>query len=260
MYPPTISESSAGDSSSESSARPSHMRCMSPAVIVTSSIHATRALVPSYVDLLPPRKRFREIISPEDSVEENIDTDVLEDIEADVTAVEVAVDKDVEAGIDTGIGMEVDVGVDVEDEVEDEVESSDKVTMEVRVDVVAEIDIPDAMLMLDVVERLEQRELESRSLITGGERASLLEQVASLERSNVRLRGTMMMERARADSGYISSQISSCAMSCAIEHDYHSLWYDPEAIKELINRQVEEALAAYEAIRAENALEAETQS
>ncbi|GKG37440.1 hypothetical protein Tco_0447613, partial [Tanacetum coccineum] len=85
------------------------------------------ALVPSHADLFPPRKRFSDSNSPEDSVEEDIDTDVLEDIE-------------------TG-----------------------------------------------------QRELESRSLITGGERDSLLEQVASLERSNVRLRGTMMMKRARAD-------------------------------------------------------------
>ncbi|GKD33269.1 hypothetical protein Tco_1248778, partial [Tanacetum coccineum] len=44
-----------------------------------------------------------------------------------------------------------------------------------------------------------QRKLEAMSLIDGGERASLLEQVASLVRSNARLRGTMMMERARAD-------------------------------------------------------------
>ncbi|GKE14476.1 hypothetical protein Tco_1422053, partial [Tanacetum coccineum] len=50
----------------------------SPAAIVTSSIHANRALVPSHVDLLPPRKRFRDSISPEDSVEEEIDTDVTE--------------------------------------------------------------------------------------------------------------------------------------------------------------------------------------
>ncbi|GJR47656.1 putative reverse transcriptase domain-containing protein [Tanacetum coccineum] len=222
MYPPTTSESSAGDSSSESSAGPSRKRCRSPAATVTSSIHATRALVPSRADLLPPRKRFRDSISPEDSVEEDIDTDVLEDIEADATAVEVAVDRDVVTGVDAGIDMEVDVGVDVEDEVE----SSDRGTMEVGVDVVAGIDIPDGMLMPDAVERLEQveeglqdiyehvieiplqriediemgqRELEARSLIAGGERASLLEQVASLERSNARLRGTMMMERARAD-------------------------------------------------------------
>ncbi|GKD67418.1 hypothetical protein Tco_1309526, partial [Tanacetum coccineum] len=81
----------------------------SPAATVTSSIHATRALVPSCVDLLPPCKRFRDFISPEDSVEEDIDTDVLEDIKVDATAIEVAVDRDVVTGVDAGIDMEVDV-------------------------------------------------------------------------------------------------------------------------------------------------------
>nr|GFC02805.1 hypothetical protein [Tanacetum cinerariifolium] len=57
MYPPTTSESSAGDSSFESSAGPSYKRCRSPTATVTSSIHAMRALVPSCVDLLPPRKK-----------------------------------------------------------------------------------------------------------------------------------------------------------------------------------------------------------
>ncbi|GKB33786.1 reverse transcriptase domain-containing protein [Tanacetum coccineum] len=75
MYPPTTSESSAGDSSFESSAKPSRKRCRSPAATVTLSIHTTRALVPSHTDLLPPRKRFRDSISLEDSVEEDIDTD-----------------------------------------------------------------------------------------------------------------------------------------------------------------------------------------
>ncbi|GKD00045.1 hypothetical protein Tco_1170319, partial [Tanacetum coccineum] len=121
---------------------------------VTSPIHVTRALVPSRADLLPPRNRFRDSISLEDSVMEDIDTDVLEDIEADATTIKVTVDRDVEAGIDAGISMEVDVGVDVEDEVE----SSDRGTMEVGVDLVAGIDIPDGMLMPDVVERLEQVE------------------------------------------------------------------------------------------------------
>ncbi|GJS31376.1 hypothetical protein Tco_0491996, partial [Tanacetum coccineum] len=226
MYPPTTFESSAGDSSSESSAGPSRKRCRSSAATLTLSIYATRALVPSRADLLPPLNRFRDSISPEDSVEEDIDTDVLEDIEADAMAIEVAVGKDVKTRINAGIGIEVDVGIDVEDEVEDEVESSDRGTIEVGVDVVTGIDIPDAMLMPDAVKRLEQVEeglqdiyehvieiplqriedieigqtgLEARSLIPGGDRASLLEQVASLERSNARLRGTMMLERARAD-------------------------------------------------------------
>ncbi|GKF32126.1 hypothetical protein Tco_0101924 [Tanacetum coccineum] len=258
MYPPTTSESSAGDSFSESFAGPSRKRCRSPAATVTSSIHDMRALVPSRVDLFPPRKRFRDSISPEDSVEEDIDANELADIEADATTGEVAVDKDVKVGVDACIGMEVDVGVDVEDEVEDEVKSSDRGTMEVGVDVVAEIDIPDGMLMPDAVEHLEQveeglqdiyehvieiplqriedietgqRELEARTLIPGGERASLLEQVASLERSNTRLRGTMMMERARADRFWLrvgSATMTGCVGSatmtgCNLEDWRHSL-------------------------------------
>nr|GEV38365.1 hypothetical protein [Tanacetum cinerariifolium] len=182
------------DSSSESSAGPSRKRCRSSATI--------------------------------NSVEEDINTDVLADIDADATVVQVAVDRDVEAGVDAGIGMKVDVRINVEDKVEDEVESSDRGTIEVEVDVVVGIDIPDGMLMPDVLEHLEQveellqdiykhvmeiplqrtkdietvrRELEARSLIAGVERASLLELVASLERSNARLRGTEMMESARAD-------------------------------------------------------------
>ncbi|GKF55141.1 hypothetical protein Tco_0165481 [Tanacetum coccineum] len=152
--------------------------------------------------------------------------DVLEDIEADATAVKVAKDRDVVTRVYAGIDIKVDVEVDVEDEVEDEVESSDRGIMEVRVDVVDGIDIPYGMLMPDVVEHLEQveevvqdiyghvmeiplqkvediemgqRELEARSLIASGERASLLNHVASLERSNARLQGTLMMESARSD-------------------------------------------------------------
>ncbi|GKD73078.1 hypothetical protein Tco_1331360 [Tanacetum coccineum] len=45
----------------------------------------------------------------------------------------------------------------------------------------------------------EERQLEADSMIASGERAGLLDRVASLERSNVRLQGTLMMESARAD-------------------------------------------------------------
>ncbi|GKB07592.1 hypothetical protein Tco_0835876, partial [Tanacetum coccineum] len=175
---------------------------------------------------LPPRKRFRDSISPNDSVEKDTEAGLLPDIEVDATAVEVAAVMDVEAGVDAGIGMKVDVEVDVEDEVEGEFESSDRGTIEVGVDVVDKIDIPDGMLMPDAVEHLEQveevvqniyghvmeipfqrvegiktghRDLEARSLFASRERASLLDHVASLERSNARLQGTLMMESARAD-------------------------------------------------------------
>ncbi|GJR03910.1 hypothetical protein Tco_0526894 [Tanacetum coccineum] len=189
-------------------------RCKSPTTTVPSSIPASRALIPTRADLLPPHKRYKDSILPEDSVEEDIEADVLADIEADTTAVEVAANMEVEAGIDAGIGMEVDVRVYIEEEDEGEAESSDRGTMEVGVDVVAEIDIPDGMLMPDAVERLKQveevvqdiyrhvmeipiqrvediktrqRELEVRSLIAGGERAGLLDHVAALQRSNTRL-------------------------------------------------------------------------
>ncbi|GKC83240.1 hypothetical protein Tco_1138957 [Tanacetum coccineum] len=156
MYPPTTSESSAEDLSSKSSVGPSRKRCKSLTATMTSSTYATRALVPSRANLLPPCKRFRDYISPEDRVEKDINTDVLEDIEADATAIEVAVDRDFEARVDACIDMEVDVGVDIKDKVEDEVESSNRGTMEVGVDVVAGIDIPDAMLMPDAVKCLKQ--------------------------------------------------------------------------------------------------------
>ncbi|GJV26403.1 putative reverse transcriptase domain-containing protein [Tanacetum coccineum] len=289
MYPPTTSESLAGDSSSESSAEPSRKRCRSSVAFVTSSTHGTRTLVPSRADLLLPRKRFRDSISLEDSVEEDIDTDVLADIEADATADEVTVYSDVEAGVDASISMEVNVGVDVEDEVE----SSDRGTMEVGVDVVAGIDIPNGMLMPNDVERLEQveegfqdiydhvieiplhriedieteqRELETRSLIDGGERASLLEQVLSVERSNARLQGTMIMERARADRLVVELVGSSSISVNQVPHyglnnmTITCSGMTPEAIEELVNRRVEEALDAYEATRAANALKAESQS
>nr|GEU88217.1 hypothetical protein [Tanacetum cinerariifolium] len=257
---------------------------MSPAAIVISSIHATRALVPSCANLLPPRKRFRDSISPEDIVKEEIDTNVLEDVEADAIATEVVVDRDVEAGIDACIGMEVDVGVDVKDEVEDEVESSDKGTMEVGVDVVVKIDILNGMLMPDAVENLEQieeglqdiydqvikiplqmiediktrqRELEARSLIAGGKRASLLEQVTSLERSNARLYVTMMMERARANRfwrrvRFIKSELRQICRFC---------YYDMMRFRRLETFAARRlALAAYEVTHVANALEAESQS
>nr|GEU83323.1 hypothetical protein [Tanacetum cinerariifolium] len=106
--PLTTSELSARDSSSESSTGPSRKRCRSLATTMTSSIHATRALVPSRADLLQSRKRFRDFISPTDSVKEGIDTNVLENIEANATAIEVAVVRDVVAEVDAGIDMEVD--------------------------------------------------------------------------------------------------------------------------------------------------------
>nr|GEU29851.1 hypothetical protein [Tanacetum cinerariifolium] len=93
-------------SSYESSTGPFRKRCRSLAATMTSSIHATRDLVPSRADLLLSRKRFRDFISPKDSVKEGIDTDVFEDIEDNATAIEVAVVRDVVAEVDAAIDIE----------------------------------------------------------------------------------------------------------------------------------------------------------
>nr|GEV10035.1 hypothetical protein [Tanacetum cinerariifolium] len=189
-----IDHSTSGSSSSHSSSDRSLSR--SPAATVISPVFFARALVHSRADILPPHKRFRDFISPEDSVEDDIDTDVLKDIEADATAVEVAVDRDVETRIDGGIDMEVDVGIDVEDELK----SSDRGTMEVRVDIDVRIDIPDGMLMPDAMEHLEQRQLEAGQLIAIGERASLSDRTRSLEQENLKVRALLCIERDQVDS------------------------------------------------------------
>ncbi|GJY04825.1 hypothetical protein Tco_0370765 [Tanacetum coccineum] len=244
MYPPMTFESSARDSSSESSAGPSRKRCRSLAATVTSSIHALGALVLSRADLLPPRKRFRDSISPEDSIEEDIDIDVLTDIEADATAVEVATCMDVEAGVNAGIGMEVDVGVDIKDKVEEEVESSDRGSMEVGVDVVAEIDVPDGMLMLDVVERLEQVKKVVQDIYGHVMEIPL--------RGGETLQGTLMMESERADRfrrrmGFMESELRQIRRLVIMTITLSGMTL--EAIEELINQRVVEALAAYKANR-----------
>ncbi|GKC81746.1 hypothetical protein Tco_1137463, partial [Tanacetum coccineum] len=242
-------------SSSESYVGPSCKRCRSPAATVTSFVHATRALVPSRADLIPPRKRFRDSISLEDSVEEDIDTDVLEDIKADATAVEVVVDMDVVTWIDVGINMEVDVGIDVDDDVEDEVESSNRGTIEVGVDVAAGIDIPDAMLMPDAVECLEQVEEGLQDIYEHVIEIPLqrIEDIVTGQRE-LEARSLKLMERARADRFWQRVSLGRSNMTITRSG------MTPEEIKELVNRRVEEALAAYEATRAVNALEAESQS
>ncbi|GKE21679.1 hypothetical protein Tco_1433191 [Tanacetum coccineum] len=77
-YPATTSESSLGSSSerlldsSSPSSGPSHKRCRSPTASIPSPTHVLRSIDPTPTDLLPPRKRFRDSYSPEDSREEHM--------------------------------------------------------------------------------------------------------------------------------------------------------------------------------------------
>ncbi|GKC94497.1 hypothetical protein Tco_1159939, partial [Tanacetum coccineum] len=84
-YPPTTSESSSRDFSSERSlhsyshsARPSRKRSRSPVDSVPSSLSVEGSLVPTRADLLPPRKRFRDSYSSEASMEEDIEVGTVE--------------------------------------------------------------------------------------------------------------------------------------------------------------------------------------
>nr|GEW13274.1 hypothetical protein [Tanacetum cinerariifolium] len=131
-----------------------------------------------------------------------------------------------------------------------------------------------------------QKELKARSLIAGGESASLLEQVASLERSNARLRGCDLGDwrpslrgvwvfvhdvvyglltsgrTACFDSFACSSLLlfTCSGKTCSINMTITRSGMTLEAIEELVNKRVEEALAAYVKTRAVNALESENQS
>ncbi|GKD09031.1 hypothetical protein Tco_1188716, partial [Tanacetum coccineum] len=106
-YPLITPESSLGsfferslDSSSPSS-RPSRKRCRFPIASVPSPTHVLRSISPTPTDLLPPRKRFRDSYSPEDSGEEHIEMDTT-DAEA---VIDVGISKGVVAHPEDGVGM-----------------------------------------------------------------------------------------------------------------------------------------------------------
>nr|GEX84490.1 hypothetical protein [Tanacetum cinerariifolium] len=280
MYPLTASESSAGDSSSESSAGPSCKRCRSPVPTVTSSIHSMRALVPSRANILPPHKRFNNSFSPKDSVKEDIDMDVLEDIEADATIVEVAVDMDVEAGIDAGM-WRLMLGLMWRTRLR--TRSSPVIEVLWRLEWIWMLGLISlmvclyptlwsvwsrlrrvcriSMIMLEIpllrIEDIEtaQRQLEVGQLI---ERAGLSNRTRSLEWENLKVRALLSIERDRVDC--LRRHMALSQEEFRQNMNITRFGMTPEAIEELVNRCVEEALAAYEATGAANTLEAENQS
>ncbi|GJV94487.1 hypothetical protein Tco_1546064, partial [Tanacetum coccineum] len=199
-YPPTTSESSLGSSSERSldssspSSRPSRKRCRSPTTSVPSPTHDSRSIAPTPADLLPPRKRFRDSYSLEDSGEEHMEVDT-----ADAEAV-------ADVGISDGVVAHTRDGVDSIGYC-DSFESSEEDYMEY-------------WRPLKDSWRLEEFRQVRRDCDDTRRRLRWLESKMTITRSGM----------------------------------------TPEAIEELINRRVEEALAAYEATRAANALQAENQS
>ncbi|GJS12210.1 putative reverse transcriptase domain-containing protein [Tanacetum coccineum] len=277
-YPPTTSKSSLGSSSERSvdssshSSRSSRKRCRSPTVLVPSPTHDSRSIAPTPADLLPPCKRFRDSYSPEDSGEEHMEVDT-----ADAEAVaDVGISNGVVAHPEDSIDMGVEIAAsDVrEDDEEFEAEASAADTREIVVDPLAIGDssessrrgIPDLEdTIYDIVHYMSK-------LVASGERASLVERIGSLRLDYLKVQAMLSIERDRIDSLRWHMVLS--------QEEFHQFRRDrddtqrrlrrtmtitrsgmtPEVIEELVNRRVEEALAAYEEARAANALEAENKS
>ncbi|GKE39235.1 hypothetical protein Tco_1462640, partial [Tanacetum coccineum] len=297
-YPLTTSESSLGSSSERSldssspSSRPSRKRCRSPTASVPSPTHVSRSIAPTLVDLLPPRRRFRDSYSSEDSGEEHIEVDI-----ADAEAVaDVGISEGVVAHPKDGVGMGFEIAAsDVrEDDEEFEVEASAADTREIVVDPLVIGDssessrggIPDledtiydivhymSEVCTDRITEIEttQRELETSQMVASGERASLVERIGSLRLEYLKVRAMLSIERDRIDS--------ICWHMALSQEEFRQVRRDrddtrgrlkrtmtitrsgmtPKAIEEFVNRHVEEALASHEATRAANALEADNQS
>ncbi|GKE04236.1 putative reverse transcriptase domain-containing protein, partial [Tanacetum coccineum] len=291
LYPPTTSESSSGDSSerplhsSSHYAGPSRKRCRSPVDSIPSSTPVMGSLAPTRADLLPPRKRFRDSYSFEASIEEDAEIDPR-DVRDDTEEYEA----------DTSAGDTVEVGVDpmpapiVEEEIvelvgEDSSDSSATRDGIVRSFEDMPIDLDEAVrdfyhhmseVRIDRIVGIEtaQSRLEADQLIASGERVSMTKRIFSLRLENLKVRAMLDIERDHVNSLRLHMSLS--------QEEFRQIRRDrddtqgrlrrsrtmtitrsgmtPEAIEELVNRRMEEALAAHEATRAANALETENQS
>ncbi|GJW48282.1 hypothetical protein Tco_0079928 [Tanacetum coccineum] len=211
--PSTRVASSRSLDSSSLSAEPSRKRCRSPTTSVPSSTLVLRLIAPTHADLLPPRKRFRDSYSPEDSREEHM---------------EIGID-DAEAVIDFGIGdgahMEDGIGMGVEiaasdfreDEEDFEAKASAGGTMEIVVDPLITSGISESTrgyipdledtfygivhymlkVPLDRITKFEtaQRQLEAGHLMASRKRASLTDRIRRLGLENLKVQALLCIER-----------------------------------------------------------------
>nr|GEV55681.1 hypothetical protein [Tanacetum cinerariifolium] len=238
IYPPTTSETSPDSSSERSldssspSAGPSRERCRSPATLVPSYTPVLRLIAHALADL-SPRKRFRDSYSSEVSGDEHMEMGTAD---AETVA---------DLGISEGVGAHTEDGIDLGVEV-----------------ATSDVD----------------------PLAT--ERVVLADRVRSLGRENLRVRTLLCIERDRVDSLHCHMELSQEEF-CQVRRDcddtrrrlrrlkslverrlgfHHRTMtitgsgMTPEAIEELVSRRVEEALVAYEATRATNALEDESKN
>ncbi|GJX43161.1 hypothetical protein Tco_0259837 [Tanacetum coccineum] len=219
-------------------------RCRSPTASVPSPTHVLRLIAPTPADLLPPRKMFRDSYSPEDSGEEHMEVDT-----ADAEAVmDVGISEGVVAYPEDGVGIGFEIAAsDVTEDEEFEAEASTADTREVAVDPLAIGDsyessrggIPDFEdTIYDIVHYMSKVHID---------------RITEIETTQRQLETSLIFRRDRDDTRRRLRRLES---TMTITRSGMTL----EAIEELINRCVEEALAAYEATRVANVLEAENQS
>nr|GEX10191.1 hypothetical protein [Tanacetum cinerariifolium] len=261
------SESSSRDSSerplhsSSHSTRPSGRRCRSLTDYVPSSAPVMGSLAPTRVDLLPPRKRFRDSYSPETNMEEDIEIDTTETEDGREEESEASVEDTVMLGIDPrSVPM-------VDEEIFDLVGGDSSSSFGTRDGTVwsvedMPIDLNDAICdfyhhMFEVrVDRIvgietTQSQLEAHQMIASRERAGMAENVKSLRLENLKIRDDrddLRRKLRRLDSfvkrrlgfrSYFDSDVIRTMTNTRSE-------MTPAAIDETINRRMAEALEAHE--------------
>ncbi|GJU05378.1 hypothetical protein Tco_1121808 [Tanacetum coccineum] len=225
-YPPTTSESSLGSSYKRSldlsspSSGLSRKRYRSPIASVSSSTPISRSIAPTPVDLLPPRKRFRDSYSPEDSRDEHMEDDTVDTKDVADVGISNGVIAHTEDGL--GIGVEIAASDIREDKEEYEAEASAADTREIVVDPLAIDDssessrgsIPDLEdTIYDIVHYMSevpidrirevgttQRQLEASQLIASEERAILSDRIVSLRLEYLKVRAMLSIKRDQIDS------------------------------------------------------------
>ncbi|GJX66349.1 putative reverse transcriptase domain-containing protein [Tanacetum coccineum] len=238
FYPPTTSESSPDSSSERSldssspSAGPSRKRCRSLTTLVPLSTPVSRSIAPALVDL-PPHKRFRDSYPSEVSGEEHMEMGTA-DAE---TIADLGISEGVGAQIEDGIDLGVEVATsDIrEDEEEIEAEASEGGTMEIAVDPLAAGDIFEPTggdahdlegTLYDISHYMSEVPLDRITEFETAQRYLRCHMALSQEEFH-------QVRRDRVDTR------RRLRRTMTITHSGMT----PEAIEELVNRRVEEALA-----------------
>ncbi|GJS60411.1 reverse transcriptase domain-containing protein [Tanacetum coccineum] len=206
----------------------------------STKVASSRLIAPTHADLLPPHKRFKDSYSLEESIEEHMEIGIA----GAKAVVDMGIGDGVEAHTKDGIGMGVEIAAsDIrEDEEEFKAEASAGGTTEIV--------------------------LEAGKLMASGERAGLTDRIKRLGLENLK-EEFRQIRRDRDDARRRLRRLESFVerhlgfrpyFGSTIDMTITRFRMTPEAIEELITQRVAEALANYEATRAANALEAESQS